>query len=126
MMRMMLLHRAPTHDRHHRRRRWHRSLAVDHGLNLMLRHARRQQALAHLLAQLGLGFFFLLFLLGLLLGLLDVPALHGLGVGLFAGGLGSLLGLLLFELRERVFLDDAVALGAFFFVFVDYEEEVGG
>lgn len=111
---VMLLGSMVLHHRHHGHLLRHGPLAVNHGLNLVLRHARCQQALAHLAAQLGFGLLLLLLLLGGLLDLLDVPALHSFFVGLFAcchRGFGSLL---LFELGEVVLFDNAIALGFFF------------
>lgn len=86
----------------------------------MLGHARRQQALAHLVAQFLFGFFLVGLFLGGFLGLLDMPAGHGFFVGLLAGCGGLFGGLLLFELCEGVFFDDAVALGFLLLGLPDY------
>lgn len=117
--------RRPSHHGprpHHVRR--HDPLAVNHGLDLGFRHARGQQTLAHLAPQLGLGLFLLGLFLGRLLGLRNVPALHGFLVGLFARRGGRFGGLLLLELCEGVFFDDALALGLFLFGLSDCVREV--
>lgn len=112
--------RRRRRSHHHRRWRRHHSLAINHGLDLVLGHAGRQQALAHLVAQLALGLFLLRLFFGGFLGLLNVPALHGFRVGLFARRRRGFGRLLLFELREGVFFDDPIALGFFLFGMSDY------
>lgn len=120
MTRMLMAgRRARMHPRH---LVWHGPLAVNDGLDLVLRHALRLQTLAQCGLQRGFGLLVLLLLLGGLLDLLGVPALYGLVVGLFACCGGGFGGLLLLELGEGVFFDDAVALGFLFLGLVDCGE----
>lgn len=124
-------HTRPRHTGPRHAMSWHTmprharsdSFPGQYSLDLVLGHARSQEAVAHFVSHFLLGLFFLLLLLGGLLGLRDLPPLYRLCFELLALlSLGLGLALLL-QLCEFVLPDNAFSLSLFILGFLDCDEE---